>query len=339
MVISSHFTSIRKEILTNIGLAKSHISIAVCWFTNEDLMNALIDRLKYGVKIDLIIVDDYINCNPFALNFSQFIELGGGLYLSSVDKLMHNKYCIIDDTILINGSYNWTYFAEMKNSENIMVIKDNVNLIQAYNANFKSLKLINKQVSTFKTKPLLTADNASNEDRSRNAFSVFNILSNDLFIKSIETNNRDFYDAAKSIAPDNVDIQIKGTELKWELPLKISSTLALKSVNDGVGVAFLKGTSIPCQATIHLATISDNQERMVITLLIGESTSAKNNKTIRFFELKGIPKLKAREAIIKIHLKITANGTLYITSYIHDTGMVDNRIFDIKHEDFNLLTN
>lgn len=34
---------------------------------------------------------------------------------------LHNKFCIIDYSIIINGSYNWTYSA-INNEENILIL-------------------------------------------------------------------------------------------------------------------------------------------------------------------------------------------------------------------------
>jgi phosphatidylserine/phosphatidylglycerophosphate/cardiolipin synthase-like enzyme len=35
---------------------------------------------------------------------------------------MHNKFCVINNKILINGFYNWTYYAEDRNRENVLII-------------------------------------------------------------------------------------------------------------------------------------------------------------------------------------------------------------------------
>jgi len=37
---------------------------------------------------------------------------------------MHNKFAIIDNRILLTGSYNWTFSAHHRNDENLMVIDD-----------------------------------------------------------------------------------------------------------------------------------------------------------------------------------------------------------------------
>lgn len=48
---------------------------------------------------------------------------------------MHNKYCIIDEKILITGSYNWTIKATTLNRENILIIEDEATA-KAYKDNF-----------------------------------------------------------------------------------------------------------------------------------------------------------------------------------------------------------
>jgi phosphatidylserine/phosphatidylglycerophosphate/cardiolipin synthase-like enzyme len=37
---------------------------------------------------------------------------------------MHHKFAIIDNRILLTGSYNWTFSANHRNDENLMVIDD-----------------------------------------------------------------------------------------------------------------------------------------------------------------------------------------------------------------------
>lgn len=38
--------------------------------------------------------------------------------------LMHNKFCIIDNQMVITGSYNWTSNAELRNTENVTIRRD-----------------------------------------------------------------------------------------------------------------------------------------------------------------------------------------------------------------------
>ena len=40
--------------------------------------------------------------------------------------LLHDKFAVIDERVVLTGSYNWTAAAENKNAENLLIIKDKV---------------------------------------------------------------------------------------------------------------------------------------------------------------------------------------------------------------------
>lgn len=137
----SYFTNIRSEILLQLHKAKREVLIAMAWFTNKELFEACLDCLKRGVKVELILLDDLINHCDFGVNFNQFIELGRGkFYLyPQTKKFLHHKFCIIDGSILITGSYNWTNYAETRNLENIVISYD-PKLIKSYTEYFYNIK-------------------------------------------------------------------------------------------------------------------------------------------------------------------------------------------------------
>jgi phosphatidylserine/phosphatidylglycerophosphate/cardiolipin synthase-like enzyme len=51
---------------------------------------------------------------------------------------MHHKFAIVDDSILITGSYNWTRSAERYNHENVLITYDQGS-IKAYDQEFDKL--------------------------------------------------------------------------------------------------------------------------------------------------------------------------------------------------------
>jgi phosphatidylserine/phosphatidylglycerophosphate/cardiolipin synthase-like enzyme len=53
---------------------------------------------------------------------------------------MHHKFAIIDNRLLLTGSYNWTLAANNKNNENLMVI-DDPEVITRYQNQFEKLWL------------------------------------------------------------------------------------------------------------------------------------------------------------------------------------------------------
>jgi hypothetical protein len=63
-------------------------------------------------------------------------------------KFMHNKFCVIDNTWVLTGSYNWSDKAE-SNYENILIL-ENKNIAEDFIAYFEILKLKAPQVTDFK---------------------------------------------------------------------------------------------------------------------------------------------------------------------------------------------
>ena len=58
-------------------------------------------------------------------------------YIDAKHAIAHNKIMIIDGATLITGSFNFTKATEEKNAENLLVIKDDAELVKKYIANFE----------------------------------------------------------------------------------------------------------------------------------------------------------------------------------------------------------
>lgn len=140
-----YFDGIRDKIINEIKKAKESIYIAVAWFTNHYFLEALYTKVEEGVHVELMILNDYINNWVEGLDFQKFIDLGknkgnSNFYFCGVDNIMHHKFCIIDEQILFNGSYNWTYYAEHRNHENCMIFRNNLNLVEKFKLEFEAIK-------------------------------------------------------------------------------------------------------------------------------------------------------------------------------------------------------
>lgn len=136
----AYFSEIRSKIIPCLEEAVNTIQVAMAWFTSSELFNALLDCLNRNVKVDLILLDDAINYMDYAPDFNQFIKAGGNLHIADYTiGFMHHKFCIVDSRIVITGSYNWTYYAETRNVENI-IITDNNLIVDEYKTEFSRLK-------------------------------------------------------------------------------------------------------------------------------------------------------------------------------------------------------
>lgn len=121
----AYFKKIRSQIIPLLRKASKEVAIAMAWFTSTELFLELIKCLKRGVKVKLVLLDNPINFMEYAPDFNELIKTGGRLHIASSEVgLMHHKFCVIDEELVITGSYNWTYYAETRNVENILITDD-----------------------------------------------------------------------------------------------------------------------------------------------------------------------------------------------------------------------
>ena len=141
MEIKPYFEKIEDVIVEDIKASKTQLLIAVAWFTNHTIFDALIEKLNEncGFIAKLIVINDNINNRPGGLDFQKFVSAGGCFYFAEKNIPMHNKYMVIDSDIVITGSYNYTYYAETLNDENVVRIIGDGNIVQSYTDNFNSL--------------------------------------------------------------------------------------------------------------------------------------------------------------------------------------------------------
>lgn len=142
-MIKAYFENIHLQIIHHIENAQSDIKICVAWFTDFEIYSKLVDKQKEGLNIEVIIANHKFNKSS-RVDFDEFLKHNGKVgYIGNLndgaaDSFMHNKFCIIDNNIVITGSYNWSFKARM-NDENILIIKDDKLLTQQFQNKFLEL--------------------------------------------------------------------------------------------------------------------------------------------------------------------------------------------------------
>jgi tetratricopeptide (TPR) repeat protein len=131
------FSDIESVLINNIKNAKYGIDIAVAWFTNPILFDLLLSKQKDGINVRIVLTDDSINFNKADTPFQELIDSEGMVSIIPYPPLMHHKFCLIDNRLLLTGSYNWTRQAK-QNIENIVISTD-LSLVHAFGSEFVSL--------------------------------------------------------------------------------------------------------------------------------------------------------------------------------------------------------
>ena len=118
--------NIENVIIKNISKAEISIDIMMFAFTNKKIANALLKAKKRGVEVKIIL--DRVQ-NRYQRKYSVYNYLkdkGIDISLENSKRKLHNKVMVIDEKIVITGSYNYTKQANLMNNENILVIKDDI---------------------------------------------------------------------------------------------------------------------------------------------------------------------------------------------------------------------
>jgi phosphatidylserine/phosphatidylglycerophosphate/cardiolipin synthase-like enzyme len=126
----------QKEIIKNINQAKAFINIAMYIFTDREIALPLINAQKRGVKVRV-----YLDKSQIESKYSQsrfLVQKGIKTRISTNNYIMHHKFAIIDNRLLLTGSYNWTFSANNRNDENLMVI-DDPEIIEIFQNQFVNL--------------------------------------------------------------------------------------------------------------------------------------------------------------------------------------------------------
>jgi len=134
--VKAYFDDIAEHIEKELMQAKESIYICVAWIDWKKFTPIFNKLSQNGVKIEVMYNNDHINSKYFIKPSS---DINVFAIKARKSKLMHNKFCIIDNKTVITGSYNWSKQAELHH-ENILIVKGYYDLVAGYLKELYNLK-------------------------------------------------------------------------------------------------------------------------------------------------------------------------------------------------------
>ena len=125
-----------EAVVAEIRRAKRSILVQAYSFTSEAICNALETRHRDGLTVR-VIVDRKGNTDGERTQADWLAGRGVEVLTDGQHAIAHNKVMIIDDAVVITGSFNFTVKAEHANAENLLVIRDPA-LAAAYARNWQA---------------------------------------------------------------------------------------------------------------------------------------------------------------------------------------------------------
>lgn len=324
-MIQAYFSQIRALLTKYIEESTSEICIAVAWFTHRNLFHAILGALDRNVKVSVILIDDIINRGPNGLDFTTFITKGGEIRFMNTRKLlMHNKFCLFDGKVLITGSYNWTYSAEMRNAENI-IATDEESVCIAFREQFGMLWRDLPAVEHFNHVELNDVD-------SEEIINCFDYLHDEY--KSMEQAQilnpysvADVERLKKYISITKLNTIV--TNSKRANPL-LKENISLEIVNNKTRVIIRGNQDLPSTNSVEARTVCDYQNSAECNIRYGNFIDADRNQSLVKLRIENLPLLKAGEVTFLAKVTIDTNGYMHIEFVCINNGISKSAVYDAK---------
>jgi phosphatidylserine/phosphatidylglycerophosphate/cardiolipin synthase-like enzyme len=126
-----------------IDQARHQVLVQIFSFTHRRIARALVDAHRRGVRVE-VIADDRQDRQHDNSVLSDLVRNGIPVFLDSDQSSAHNKIIIVDtgtpQAVLVTGSYNFTWSAQRRNAENVLILRANPALADAFADNWQRLR-------------------------------------------------------------------------------------------------------------------------------------------------------------------------------------------------------
>ncbi|HEY8101177.1 MAG TPA: phospholipase D family protein [Burkholderiaceae bacterium] len=127
-------------IIESIDSAKKQILVQAYLLTSKKIANALIAAHRRAVDVR-VLVDAEQFVKGESSKVPELTNAGIPVWLETKYQNAHNKVIVIDattaDAVVITGSFNFTWAAQHKNAENILIARSNPTLASRYALNWE----------------------------------------------------------------------------------------------------------------------------------------------------------------------------------------------------------
>jgi phosphatidylserine/phosphatidylglycerophosphate/cardiolipin synthase-like enzyme len=144
--IEPHFAPeevIGSVIVKLIDGSQHSLDIAAYAFSHQEIAAAVIRAHQRGVHVRLVM--DLKNASGRDSRIPDMVQAGIEVRIRHKDGDQHSKYLIIDEAIVVTGSYNFTARADERNSENVVVIRNAPKVDEAFVVDYQKLLAASEQ--------------------------------------------------------------------------------------------------------------------------------------------------------------------------------------------------
>lgn len=137
--------SCAEHLIQKIDSAKDSLYIAIYSFTHDGIADAVIRAKERGVDVKVIF--DYDTSANTSSDDEKLASSGVSVARRNGSGIMHNKFSVIDNTVVATGSFNYSNNADTRNEENLIFIESK-KVAQQFNQDFNSIWIVSDLVES-----------------------------------------------------------------------------------------------------------------------------------------------------------------------------------------------
>lgn len=128
-------TGAASAIVQTIDASQREVLVQAYGFTHNAIAQALVRAHQRGVKIRVLLDKKSEKTNRYVIDLLTQAPID--MRYDGKHAIAHNKVMVIDESVVITGSFNFTNSAETRNAENVLVLKSD-ELAKRYKSEWQS---------------------------------------------------------------------------------------------------------------------------------------------------------------------------------------------------------
>jgi len=110
-----------QAIVLAVDASRQEVLVQAYGFTHNAIAQSLLRAHRRGVTVHVLLDQKSDSTNRYVMGLFQ--DAGVSVRLDGAHAIAHNKVMVIDQDVVITGSFNFTNSAETRNAENFLILK------------------------------------------------------------------------------------------------------------------------------------------------------------------------------------------------------------------------
>lgn len=123
-------------IVDQLAAARHSVQVEGYSLTSQPIADALASAHRRGVDVTLVL--DAAQTSEHRQQARDLVHAGIPVYLDARHAIADNRVILIDEQVIITGSFNFNATAESDNAENLLIIRDQPQLQASYENDFRT---------------------------------------------------------------------------------------------------------------------------------------------------------------------------------------------------------